>query len=115
MHVILFMLRWVSQLLFIVLIQASYMRGVKAYSDGDWQLCVDEFETSLKQFFEEEQKCRHICEDKLNWETLDTANPEITIIVTSLINFIIYMWNFSNIYYAYVGICFRYVLVSVAM
>ncbi|VDM91962.1 unnamed protein product, partial [Litomosoides sigmodontis] len=62
--------------------EASYMRGVKAYSNGDWQLCVNEFETSLKQFFEEEQKCRHICEDKLNWETLDTINPEITIIVT---------------------------------
>lgn len=65
-------------------IQASYMRGVKAYNDGDWQLCVNEFETSVKQFFDEEQKCRHICEDKLNWETFDSANPEITVIVTSL-------------------------------
>lgn len=60
------------------------MRGVRAYNDGDWQLCVSELETSMKQFFEEEQKCRHICEDKLNWETFDSANPEITIIVTSL-------------------------------
>ncbi|CAG9532599.1 unnamed protein product [Cercopithifilaria johnstoni] len=64
--------------------EASYMRGVKAYNDEEWQLCVNEFETSVKQFFEEEQKCRHICEDKLNWETFDSANPEITIIVTSL-------------------------------
>uniref|UniRef100_A0A0R3S3C0 TPR_REGION domain-containing protein n=1 Tax=Elaeophora elaphi TaxID=1147741 RepID=A0A0R3S3C0_9BILA len=64
--------------------EASYMRGVKAYNNGDWQLCVNEFETSVKQFFEEEQKCRHICEDKLNWETFDSTNPEITIIVTSI-------------------------------
>ncbi|VDN19933.1 unnamed protein product [Gongylonema pulchrum] len=64
--------------------QASYMRAVKAYNDGDWQLCVNEFETSLKQFFEEEQKCRRVCEDKLNWETFEGANPEITIIITSV-------------------------------
>ncbi|VBB28570.1 unnamed protein product [Acanthocheilonema viteae] len=64
--------------------EASYMQGVKAYNDGDWQLCVNEFETSVKQFFEEEQKCRHICEDKLNWEAFESANPEITIIITSI-------------------------------
>uniref|UniRef100_A0AAF5PI86 Leprecan-like alpha-helical domain-containing protein n=1 Tax=Wuchereria bancrofti TaxID=6293 RepID=A0AAF5PI86_WUCBA len=64
--------------------EASYIRGVKAYNDEEWQLCVNEFETSVKQFFDEEQKCRHICEDKLNWEAFDSANPEITIIVTSI-------------------------------
>lgn len=60
------------------------MRGVKAYNDEEWQLCVNEFETSMKQFFDEEQKCRLVCADKLNWEAFDNINPEITIIVTSL-------------------------------
>ncbi|VDN04034.1 unnamed protein product [Thelazia callipaeda] len=64
--------------------EASYMNGVKAYNDGDWQLCVNDLETSVKQFLEEEQKCRYICEDKLNWETFDGVNPEITIITTSI-------------------------------
>ncbi|KAK6111122.1 hypothetical protein QQG55_42410 [Brugia pahangi] len=64
--------------------EASYMRGVKAYNDEEWQLCVNEFETSVKQFFDEEQKCRYICEDKLDWEAFDSANPEISIIITSI-------------------------------
>ncbi|OZC10984.1 hypothetical protein X798_01810 [Onchocerca flexuosa] len=64
--------------------EASYMRGVKAYNDEEWQLCVNEFETSMKQFFDEEQKCRLVCADKLNWEAFDNINPEITIIVTSI-------------------------------
>ncbi|MCP9265836.1 hypothetical protein DINM_021232 [Dirofilaria immitis] len=64
--------------------EASYMRGVKAYNDEEWQLCVNEFEISVKQFFDEEQKCRHVCTDKLNWEAFDSANPEITTVIASI-------------------------------
>lgn len=59
------------------------MRGVKAYNAEDWQQCIHEFQSSLTEFYEEEEKCRRVCEDKLNWETIDGVNPEIAIIITS--------------------------------
>ncbi|VDM45671.1 unnamed protein product [Toxocara canis] len=64
--------------------EASYMKGVEAYNGKDWHQCVMSFEESMEQFFEEEKKCRRICEDKLDWETIEGVNPEITIILTSV-------------------------------
>lgn len=90
------------------------MRGVKLYNSGDWQQCVTEFESSLTQFFEEEQKCRLVCEDKLNWETFDGANPEVTIIITSLL--FIYLFILSD-YRVHVSLNahFRRLFISAAM
>uniref|UniRef100_F1L401 Synaptonemal complex protein SC65 n=1 Tax=Ascaris suum TaxID=6253 RepID=F1L401_ASCSU len=64
--------------------EASYIKGVEAYNSEDWQQCVISLEESMNEFFKEEEKCRRICEDKLDWETIDGVNPEISIILTSV-------------------------------
>ncbi|VDK24286.1 unnamed protein product [Anisakis simplex] len=60
------------------------MKGVQAYYAEDWEACVHSLEVSMEEFFIEEEKCRRICEDKLDWETIEGINPEIAIVLTSV-------------------------------
>ncbi|KAH7700028.1 hypothetical protein AAVH_32856, partial [Aphelenchoides avenae] len=59
-----------------------YISGTEAYNAGEWQRCITDFQESLKLFFEEEQECRMMCEDNLDWSSLEGDNPETSIVIT---------------------------------
>uniref|UniRef100_A0AC35FY16 Uncharacterized protein n=1 Tax=Panagrolaimus sp. PS1159 TaxID=55785 RepID=A0AC35FY16_9BILA len=61
-----------------------YMSATQAYEDGDWLKCVEHFDLSLNSFFKEEKKCRMMCEDYLDWGTMQGDNPEMSIVMTSI-------------------------------
>uniref|UniRef100_A0A915EG61 EGF-like domain-containing protein n=1 Tax=Ditylenchus dipsaci TaxID=166011 RepID=A0A915EG61_9BILA len=60
-----------------------YMEGVQFYDSEEWNRCSETFERSLEEFFSEDKKCRLQCEDFLDWSSVDTANPELSIVFTS--------------------------------
>ncbi|XP_062612240.1 prolyl 3-hydroxylase 1-like isoform X2 [Saccostrea cucullata] len=45
--------------------QASHILGDIAYDESNWTGVIEHFERALKEFYEEEQRCRLQCEDKL--------------------------------------------------
>lgn len=63
--------------------ERHYMSGVNAYKDEDWQKCVNDMNLSLDELFEEENRCRTMCDDELDWSSLQGDNPEYSIVVTS--------------------------------
>ncbi|MFH4981047.1 hypothetical protein AB6A40_007756, partial [Gnathostoma spinigerum] len=64
--------------------EAKYMSGVVAYKTEDWQTCMRDLSDSMEEYFNEIEKCRTICEDELNWESIDGLNPEMSIVLTSV-------------------------------
>uniref|UniRef100_A0A0N5AUK3 Procollagen-proline 3-dioxygenase n=1 Tax=Syphacia muris TaxID=451379 RepID=A0A0N5AUK3_9BILA len=67
-----------------MLIDAMRMPGVAAYNEKDYLNCIGHLKAATDEFYAEEEKCRRICEDKLNWDTIDGVNPEMAIILTSV-------------------------------
>lgn len=59
------------------------MAGVNAYKNEDWQECIDELNLSLNDLFEEEERCRMMCDDDLDWSSLQGDNPEYSIVISS--------------------------------
>lgn len=64
--------------------QRLYMDGVKAYDIEDWTKCEYNFQKSLFELLKEIDKCRLLCEDFLDWSSLKSANPETSIVFTSI-------------------------------
>ncbi|TMS37374.1 hypothetical protein L596_004318 [Steinernema carpocapsae] len=64
--------------------EERYMNGIDAYMDGDWLHCIRDFEAAYTEFLAEEHNCRLLCDDKLDWSTVNGVNPEMSIIVTSI-------------------------------
>ncbi|KAI6189146.1 hypothetical protein M3Y98_00431100 [Aphelenchoides besseyi] len=63
--------------------EESYIRGVEDYMAGRWKSCTTEFKKGLDHFFRELNICRHLCEDVLDWSSLEGDNPEISVVMTS--------------------------------
>ncbi|KAI6215839.1 hypothetical protein M3Y94_00431700 [Aphelenchoides besseyi] len=61
----------------------SYIRGVEDYMAGRWKSCTTEFKKGLDHFFRDLNVCRHLCEDVLDWSSLEGDNPEISVVITS--------------------------------
>ncbi|KAK0397798.1 hypothetical protein QR680_002274 [Steinernema hermaphroditum] len=64
--------------------EEKYLDGLDAYADEDWLHCIQNFETAFVEFLAEENSCRLLCDDKLDWETVNGFNPEMSIIFTSV-------------------------------
>uniref|UniRef100_A0A0N4ZG57 TPR_REGION domain-containing protein n=1 Tax=Parastrongyloides trichosuri TaxID=131310 RepID=A0A0N4ZG57_PARTI len=64
--------------------EESYMNGVEAYHNNEWTQCIYWFESSLNEMWEEEEKCRLTCEDRLDFSSIENDNPEISIVFTSI-------------------------------
>ena len=62
--------------------EKRFIGAVAAYDEESWGVCVDEMEASLQKLMIEDEKCRFVCEDKLDWSSVD-ANPEIDVLFTS--------------------------------
>lgn len=60
-----------------------YISGVQAYTDEDWNKCVDDLEHSLEKTIQEDERCRLLCEDKIDWSSI-VGNPEIDVLMTSM-------------------------------
>ncbi|PAV79437.1 hypothetical protein WR25_10631 [Diploscapter pachys] len=63
--------------------EKRFIGAVAAYDEESWGVCVDEMEASLQKLMMEDEKCRFVCEDKLDWSSVD-ANPEIDVLFTSM-------------------------------
>ncbi|CAJ0603416.1 unnamed protein product [Cylicocyclus nassatus] len=63
--------------------EEKYISGVKAYNEEDWNRCVNDLESSLEKTLEEDQRCRLLCEDKIDWSAVD-GNPELDVLMTSM-------------------------------
>ncbi|CAI5448815.1 unnamed protein product [Caenorhabditis angaria] len=63
--------------------EAKFINGVEAYDEQDWGRCVHEFEFSLEKSLKEDEKCRLLCQDKIDW-TLSDVNPDIEVLFASI-------------------------------
>ncbi|CAO4372298.1 unnamed protein product [Caenorhabditis nigoni] len=63
--------------------EAKFMNGVAAYDEQDWGRCVHEFETALEKSIIQDEKCRILCQDKIDWSVVN-GNPEIDILLASM-------------------------------
>lgn len=63
--------------------EAKFMNGVEAYDEEDWGRCVHEFENSLEKSILNDDKCRILCQDKIDWSVVE-GNPEIDILLASM-------------------------------
>uniref|UniRef100_A0A8R1E079 Leprecan-like alpha-helical domain-containing protein n=1 Tax=Caenorhabditis japonica TaxID=281687 RepID=A0A8R1E079_CAEJA len=48
--------------------EAKFINGVEAYDNQDWSRCVHEFETSLEKALKQDEACRILCQDKIDWK-----------------------------------------------
>lgn len=63
--------------------EAKFINGVEAYDQQDWGRCVNEFESALEKSIIQDEKCRLLCQDKIDWSVVD-GNPEIDILLASM-------------------------------
>ncbi|CAI2352284.1 unnamed protein product [Caenorhabditis sp. 36 PRJEB53466] len=63
--------------------EIKFINGVDAYDQQDWSRCVHEFEASLEKAMKQDEKCRILCHDKIDWSVVD-GNPEIDILLASI-------------------------------
>ncbi|VDL77706.1 unnamed protein product [Nippostrongylus brasiliensis] len=61
----------------------SFISGVQAYNDEDWNRCVDDLQFSMEKLMEEDARCRLLCDDKIDWSVVH-GNPEIDVLITSM-------------------------------
>ncbi|KAI6224440.1 hypothetical protein M3Y99_01400900 [Aphelenchoides fujianensis] len=55
--------------------EGHYIKGIEDYSAERWKSCSTEFRQGITQFFSEVNDCRHLCEDVLDWSSLEGDNP----------------------------------------
>uniref|UniRef100_A0A1I7UII6 DUF4116 domain-containing protein n=1 Tax=Caenorhabditis tropicalis TaxID=1561998 RepID=A0A1I7UII6_9PELO len=63
--------------------EAKFINGVEAYDEQDWGRCVHEFESSLEKTILQDEKCRILCQDKIDWSVVE-GNPEIDVLIASM-------------------------------
>ncbi|WKY04506.1 hypothetical protein Q1695_005483 [Nippostrongylus brasiliensis] len=63
--------------------EKSFISGVQAYNDEDWNRCVDDLQFSMEKLMEEDARCRLLCDDKIDWSVVH-GNPEIDVLITSM-------------------------------
>ncbi|EGT41969.1 hypothetical protein CAEBREN_29393 [Caenorhabditis brenneri] len=63
--------------------EAKFINGVEAYDEQDWGRCVHEFETALEKTLIQDEKCRILCQDKIDWSVVE-GNPEIDVLLASM-------------------------------
>uniref|UniRef100_A0A7E4VUB4 Procollagen-proline 3-dioxygenase n=1 Tax=Panagrellus redivivus TaxID=6233 RepID=A0A7E4VUB4_PANRE len=73
--------------------ERHYMSAVEAYENQDWERCVERFDLALDAYFKEEHKCKMLCEDYLDWGTMQGDNPEMSIVITSIYTSVIRCQN----------------------
>lgn len=63
--------------------EAKFINGVEAYDQQDWGRCVHEFESSLEKTIQQDEKCRILCQDKIDWSVVE-GNPELDVLLASM-------------------------------
>uniref|UniRef100_A0A1I7XC34 Leprecan-like alpha-helical domain-containing protein n=1 Tax=Heterorhabditis bacteriophora TaxID=37862 RepID=A0A1I7XC34_HETBA len=63
-------------------IKERFISGVNAYNSNDWSRCSDELELSLEKTLEQDERCRFLCMDKIDWGATE-GNSELDILITS--------------------------------
>lgn len=102
--------------------EESYMNGVEAYNNKEWNHCIYWFESSLTELWEEEERCRLTCEDRIDFSSIENDNPEISIVFTSIYYSVVScqnkcieklskvnghkISNFLSSYFEYLHVCF---------
>uniref|UniRef100_A0A0N5CEM2 Procollagen-proline 3-dioxygenase n=1 Tax=Strongyloides papillosus TaxID=174720 RepID=A0A0N5CEM2_STREA len=102
--------------------EESYINGVEAYNNKEWNQCVYWFESSLTELWEEDEKCRLTCEDRIDFSSIENDNPEISIVFTSIYYSVVscqhncieklskvnghQISNFLSSYFEYLHVCF---------